>query len=111
VNKKPLSPVQLDGSIDGSDNWDLTWLRRSRLSSSWWTNGVEAPIGEDSESYEIDIMNGATVVRTLTSTTPAVQYTSANQVTDWGSNQTTLTLRVYQMSAIVGRGYVAEITL
>lgn len=111
VNLEPLSPVQLAGTIDGSDNWDLTWLRRSRLTSSWWTTGVDAPIGEDSESYEIDIMDGSTVVRTLTSTSEAVEYTSANQVTDWGSNQTALTFRVYQLSATVGRGYVAEITL
>ena len=111
INLEPLSPVQLAGSIDGSDNWDLTWLRRSRLTSSWWTTGVDAPIGEDSEIYEIDIMSGATVVRTLTATSESVQYTSANQVTDWGGNQTTLTFRVYQLSATVGRGYVAEITL
>jgi len=111
VNLKPLSPVQLAGSIDGSDNWDVTWLRRSRLSSSWWTTGVVAPVGEDTESYEIDIMNGSTVVRTLTATSESVQYTSADQVADFGSNQTTLKFRVYQMSATVGRGHVAEVTL
>ena len=111
VNLEPLSPVQLAGTIDGSNNWDLTWLRRSRLSSAWWVTGVDAQVGEDSESYEIDIMNGSTVVRTLTSTSEAVEYSSADQVTDFGSNQTTLTFRVYQMSATVGRGYVAEITL
>lgn len=111
VNLKPLSPVQLAGSIDGSDNWDLTWVRRSRLTSSEWVTGVAIPVGESSESYEIDIMNGSTVVRTLTSTTEAVEYTSADQVTDFGGNQTTLTFRVYQMSATVGRGYVAETTL
>ena len=111
VNLKPLSPVQLAGSIDGSNNWDLTWLRRSRLSSSWWTTGVVAPVGEDTESYEIDILDGSTVVRTLTATSESVEYTSADQVSDFGSNQTTLKFRVYQMSATVGRGHVAEVTL
>ncbi|PCI54170.1 MAG: hypothetical protein COB36_10790 [Alphaproteobacteria bacterium] len=111
VNLKPLSPVQLSGSIDGSNNWDLTWLRRSRLSSSWWVTGVAPVVGEDSEAYEIDIVNGSTVVRTLTATTGAVEYTSADQVTDFGSNQTTLNFRIYQLSTIVGRGFVAEITL
>lgn len=111
VNLKPLSPVQLAGSIDGSNNWDLTWVRRSRLSSSEWATGVDIPTGEDSESYEIDIMDGADVARTLTSTSEAVEYSSADQVSDFGGNQTTLTFRIYQMSATVGRGYVAEITL
>ncbi len=111
INLKPLSPVHLSGAIDGSNNWDLAWKRRSRLSSSWWSNGIESSIGESSESYEIDIMNGSTVVRTLTSTTQTVEYSSADQVTDFGGNQNTLKFRVYQMSATVGRGYVAEITI
>jgi len=111
VNKKPLSVVQVTGSIDGSDNWNIEWLRRSRLSSSEWVTGVEIPVGEDSESYSIDIMDGATVVRTLAATTGAVQYTSADQVTDFAGNQSTIDIKIYQMSAIVGRGYVTEATL
>ena len=110
VNLKPLSPVNLTGGIDGSNNWDLAWIERSRFTTGWWTTGVERT-NEPVESYEIDIMNGAAVVRTLTSITNAVEYTSAQQVTDFGGNQTTLTFRVYQISATVGRGYVAEATL
>ena len=109
-NLKPLSPVYLGGSIDGSNNWDLTWTERSRYTTSWWTTGVERP-NEPTESYEIDIVDGANVVRTLASNTNAVEYTSADQVTDFGSNQTALTFRVYQISATVGRGRVAEATL
>jgi hypothetical protein len=110
VNLKPLSPVHLAGVLNVND-WDLSWVRRSRLSTSWWTTGVERLMGEATESYEIDIMDGADVVRTLTATTNAVTYTSAQQVTDFGGNQSTLTFRVYQLSATVGRGYVAEVTV
>lgn len=111
VNLKPISVVQVAGSIDGSDNWDITWVRRSRLSNSEWTTGVVASVAEDSESYQIDIMDGATVVRTLTATSEAVEYSSADQTTDFGGNQTTIDIKIYQMSAIVGRGYVTEATL
>lgn len=109
VNLKPLSPVHPAGTLNVND-WDLSWVRRSRLSTSWWTTGVERPLGEETESWEIDIMDGSTVVRTLTATTNSVTYTSADQVTDFGANQTSMTARIYQMSATVGRGYELEHT-
>ena len=110
VNLKPLSPVLLAGVLNATD-WDLSWVRRSRLSTSWWSTGVERLIGEASESWEIDILDGSTVVRTLTAVTNAVTYTSADQTTDFGGNQSALTFRVYQISATVGRGFVAEVTV
>ncbi len=58
----------------------------------------------DPEAYEIDIMNGGSVVRMLTSATPAVTYTAADQITDFGSAQTSITFNVFQMSAQFGRG-------
>ena len=73
-----------------------------------WRSSVDVPIGEASESYEVEIYDGsgyATVKRTLTASTPAAAYTSAQQVTDFGANQATLYVRVYQISATVGRGY------
>lgn len=111
VNLKPLFCVHLSGFIDGSNNWQFACVPRSRLSDSQWVTGVNPPVGEDSEAYEWDAMNGSDVARTLYSAAPSVQYDSADQVADFGSNQTTITYRVYKMSAIVGRGFVAEITL
>jgi hypothetical protein len=110
-NLRTPSPVHLKGSIDGSYNWNLLWSRRSRLSNNWWVTGVQPPVGEASEAYEIEIMNGASVARVLTASDSTVQYTAAQQIEDFASLQTTLTYRVYQMSDIVGRGRVAEITI
>ena len=42
----------------------LTWVRRTRIGGDSW-DGVEVPLGEDSERYEIDILDGADVMRTL----------------------------------------------
>lgn len=111
VNLECLSPVHGRGSRDGSGNFTGTFTRRSRLSSSWWTNGVEAPVGEASESYQIDVMNGSTVVRTISVTSPSFAYSAANQVTDFGSAQSSITFRIYQLSSVVGRGYAYEVTL
>lgn len=107
VNLECLSPVNLTGNRHPSTNdWTLAWTRRSRFVE--WRDYVDARLGETSESYEIDIYADgtyATLKRTLTATTPTVAYTSAQQVTDFGSNQATLYVKVYQLSATVGRGY------
>lgn len=107
VNLECLSPVHLTGNRHPSTNdWTLTWVRRSRFSG--WRDYVDAALGETVESYEIEIYSSGTYTtlkRTLTSATPTVAYTSAQQVTDFGSNQATLYVKIYQLSSIVGRGY------
>ncbi len=111
VNLECLSPVSAQGTRDTSGNLSGRFVRRSRLSSSWWTTGVPAPIGETSEAYEIDVMDGSTVKRTITASTPAFSYSAADQVTDLGSAQASITFRIYQISGVVGRGYPLEVTL
>jgi hypothetical protein len=66
------------------------------------------PLGEDSEAYEVNVMNGAAVVRTLTSSTPTVTYTATQQTADFGAPQSSYTVRVYQISASYGRGAMKE---
>lgn len=108
VNLKPLSPVYINGDRDPSTNdWTLTWIRRTRIGGEW-RDFIDAPVSEDSESYEIDIYSDATYTtlkRTITATSQTAAYTSAQQVTDFGSNQATLYVKIYQMSATIGRGY------
>ena len=62
------------------------------------------PLGEDEERYEIDILDGPAVKRTLTATTPAATYTAAEQTADFGAPQSSISLRLYQLSATRGRG-------
>ena len=45
------------------------------------------PLGEESERYEIDILDGATVMRTLSARLPDVTYTAAQQIADFGAAQ------------------------
>jgi hypothetical protein len=107
----PFSPVDVRGSRDGSNNLTITWVRRDRLSETL-PDGVLLPNSEDSEEYVVEIMNGVTVVRTITGiTSETTSYSAANQTTDFGSPQSSLTVRVYQLSAIVGRGQYAEATI
>jgi hypothetical protein len=108
VNLRCLSPVYLNGSINPTtQEWGLTWIRRTRKGGEL-RDSVDAPVSEASEAYSLDIFSDSsysTVKRTLSSTVPSVTYTSSNQVTDFGSNQSTLYVKVYQLSEITGRGY------
>ena len=95
---------------------DLTirWTRRSRaLVADAWEQ-VEVPLAEDFESYDVQILDGAVVKRTLASTTTSVLYTAAQQTADWGAPfgpGQTLAIRIYQLSNRLGRGDPAAVTL
>lgn len=109
VNLECLSPVYLNGNRHPTTNdWTLTWLRRTRIGGEW-RDLVDATLGETSEAYEVEIYSSntyATLKRTLSGLTSATAaYTSAQQVTDFGANQSTLYVKVYQLSTTVGRGY------
>lgn len=108
ANLECLAPVFLNGNRAASGDWSLNWLRRTRVGGEW-RDYIDAPLGEASEAYEVEIYTSAaytTLKRTLTGlATASATYTSAQQVTDFGSNQAALYVKVYQLSANVGRGY------
>ena len=82
---EPLSPVHLRGSRSAGD-LALSWVRRTRVGGDSWET-TEVPLGEDIERYEIDILDGTTIKRTLASDTPSAIYTAAEQTTDFGTPQ------------------------
>lgn len=110
ANLKPYAPVYLNGARNAANDWALTWTRRTRIGGEW-RDGVDAPLSESVEAYEVEIWDSgyATLKRTLAGLSSATaSYTSAQQVSDFGSNQTTLYVRVYQLSATAGRGYALQ---
>ena len=114
---RPFSPVHiaqphLRGRVPG--DYTISWIRRDRdLGADSW-EAAEVPMSEASESYEVDIFDGATVKRTLTVPSPLALYSAAQQIADWGSTLgpgDTLDLRVAQISAAAGRGTPTRQTL
>jgi len=99
---RPLSPVHVRGVRSGGD-LTIAWTRRTRIDGDAW-DAPEVPLGEDAESYEVDILDGGSVKRTLTAPTPAAIYTAAQQAADFGAARASYDVRVYQLSAIYGRG-------
>jgi hypothetical protein len=109
VNLEAFSPVELGGGRNSGD-LTITWRRRSRL-------GVDLPLfydpplGETTQSFEVEIWNSTFTVlrRTITGiTTLSTTYTGAQQITDAGSLQDPVYVRVFQMSATVGRGFALQ---
>ena len=107
---KPYAPGHVNGSRAAND-LTIVWKRRTRLNGDW-RDLVDVPLNEESERYEVDIMQGATVKRTLLNlTTPTALYTAGQQVTDFGAVQSSIAVRVYQLSAAVGRGFASTAVL
>ncbi len=99
---KPLSPVHVRGVRAGGD-LTISWVRRTRIGGDGW-EAPDVPLSEESERYEVDIMDGLAVRRTLASAASFALYTAAEQTADFGAPQGAVSARVHQMSGSYGRG-------
>lgn len=109
-NLAPFAPVSLSGGRDASNNMTISWFRRSRhgINLPW---NYDPPLGEASQLFDVEIWNTAfsTLRRTFSSVATLTQtYTAAQQAADSGGVQAAYGIRVYQRSAITGRGYVLQ---
>lgn len=107
-----------------NENIQFFFVRRSRLPWQWHTS-MNAPDDEpapiDASDFEVDVIDGSgNVVRTIPSggstinasgDTFRVIYTRTDQVSDFGSPQTSVRFKIYQLSSRVGRGNPLDITL
>lgn len=117
------APVHVFGSIASSD-WTINWEWRNRLGSRWRDLvGMNSPGTFD---YEVDVLDapGGAVLATYTSTATGngsvitatshqFFYDDADQTVDFGSPQTTLTVKIYPINvdSSLGRGFPTEKTL
>ena len=106
---KPYAPVHAWAERAGGDV-TLHWVRRTRLNGEW-QDYQDVPLSEADERYDVDIMDGVNVVRSFRSDVPLQLYTAAEQVADFGSVQASVDVRIYQLSALAGRGMVLEATV
>lgn len=112
ITLKPFSPVNARVDRETADHI-ITWSRRTRMSTRLVGSlPIYAPLGEDAEAYEVDIFAssgaataGTPVLRTISAAGAAsCIYTSAQRATD-GTGSSVVYMRIYQLSAAVGRGY------
>ena len=108
IGLRPYSVSLIQGARTyGSNDVAFTWLRRTRFAGDGW-DAADAPLNEQSESYDLEVTSGGVVKRTVYALpSSAWTYLAADQVTDFGSAQASYTVNVYQNSATFGRGQVA----
>lgn len=100
---RPYSPVHITGHRVGNDI-NIRWVRRTRIGGGL-RDFVDVPLSEESERYEVDIVDNGQVIRTIRTTEPSVIYEESEQLLDFGQLVSELTVHVYQLSGAVGRGY------
>lgn len=110
---RPFSPVHIHGERVAGDLL-IEWTRRGRIGQEL-RSGADIPLSEETEAYEIDIIvpgsSPETPVRTIETNTTSATYTAADQATDGFGGGDPIMVRIYQISATVGRGTPGEAIL
>lgn len=110
IGLRPLAPVHVSARPEASGDVVISWIRRTREGGDPWEQ-TEVPLGEESESYAIDILYGGTVLRTLTASTTTATYSAPDQTADFGSLPSAFDVEIFQLSPAFGRGAPARKTL
>ncbi|MDQ0509753.1 NlpC/P60 family putative phage cell wall peptidase [Angulomicrobium amanitiforme] len=105
----PLAPVQ-PRARRVAEGVALSWIRRTRIGGDSWDLN-EVPLGEETEAYRIDLLNGGAVVRSVITTVPALLYATVDEIADFGAPQPFLDVRIVQLSASVGPGWPLDARL
>lgn len=114
VALEPWAPTTFRVARDGANNATLSWQRRTRLAvRHGGPGGSYVPLGEVVEAYEVDVYADdtfAAVVRTIAAGSETASYTAAEQTADGLTPGDPIYARIYQLSAVVGRGFPLEAT-
>jgi len=106
---QPLAPVHLKARREtGGVRFSWAARRRGLAGVSF---AARPGLSEASEGYELEILSGSSVVRTLSATVPTALYAASDETLDFGSAQSSFSVRLYQMSAAVGRGLPTTATI
>ena len=79
---RPYSVVHLKAT-PSNGGFNINWIRRTRIDGDLWNAG-DVPIGETTESYIVQIRQGATVHREVMTTSAYWTYSAANLGADLG---------------------------
>ena len=108
---RSLSPVHIKAKQVG-DNIEITWIRRTRIGGDDWAS-LDVPLGEESERYVVEFLEGAAVVLTKEATVQELQILTQELENIYGSPLGDIAIAVSQISQTNGHGarriYVADI--
>jgi hypothetical protein len=104
---KPYPPAHFAYYKETDLDVVFTWDERTRQLWANFYSGVSSDPGD----YEIDVLDGSVVVRTLSVSAETTTYSRTEQETDFGASTTdTITVRLYQVNS-VGRGNYSEMSV
>lgn len=110
LNMRPWAPAQLTAVREANDDWTITWKERPRYNNHL-QDYSEVIHDADWAGFGVTVYSGATIKHSHMTVDPYYTYTAAQQITDFGSVQSTLNVSVTQLSTIVGGGYASTITV
>ncbi|HKY80262.1 MAG TPA: hypothetical protein VJM09_02180, partial [Sphingobium sp.] len=91
----PMAPVHARAVPDGLGGWTIGWTRRSR--NGWrWVSGADVPLGEESERYDLRVLDGEERVRQVETDAPTWTYDAAMVAADGGG---ALTVEIRQIGS------------
>ena len=102
----PLAPVHLRAKREATGEITLSWTRRGRLDADNW-NAAEIPMDEEVLNFEVGILSGGTVLRTLSVGDVFATYAATDVAADFPTPVSTLDIRVRQIGRAVGAGLAA----
>ena len=106
----PLSPVHLRAVRAAGGDIAVTWVRRGRINADSWL-GADIPADEPQERYRVEILRGTAVARSGEVSAAAFVYPAADEVADFGTRQSQLSVRVRQIGGRIADGVAAEAVL
>ncbi len=115
ISMKPLMSEYLaDYSVRDvmTDDIHFEWEKSSRHADTFFVTG-QPPTDSSYDLYkfEIDVYDGADVIKTYTVTAEQWDYSAAQQTTDGLTPGDPVKIAVYRMSSLVGRGWPAIVTV
>ena len=100
---RPLSPCHLRWQ-ETEEGWKITWIRRGRLDADTW-EGVDIPLGEESELYRLRVLREGQEVMEFTTTSPQAIISNAQITThDLDLHVRHISIEVAQISNAYGPG-------
>ena len=101
IGLRPYSPAHLRSVRATTGDLGFSWVRRTRIDGDSWVSR-EVPLGEASEAYVIQVMQGMTVLRETDVASPDWTYSSVQQLAD--GVVVPFSVRVAQLSDRFGAG-------
>ncbi len=105
---RPYSPCHVQAVRAANGDMDLSWIRRTRIGGDAW-EGLEVPLGEETEQYLIQIVDDGQVRREAIVGAPRWNYAQSMQMADGVSRG--FAVAVAQVSAQYGVGPAGRLVI